>query len=198
MAKFFSADLHVGEKPAPGNPSYYRWGPPEAFQRHFLEICHQQIKNQHDELYLVGDLVTSSENLAFYDQLPDCALYIICGNKEKRIPNFTENALKFLPQHREKTKIATDAMQVEINSRVWRLIHRPEDALKYPTLLPTLCGHEHGFWRTKALPGGEPIINVGVDAWCGNLVNEQFIDLQYRGVTSGRFNRFMYQFNPDL
>lgn len=192
MAKFFSADLHVGEGPIPGTPTYYRWGPPEAFQRHFLDLCHQQL-SEDDDLYLVGDLVCSVQDIKFYDQLPDCRLHIVCGNKENRIENFAKEAFSRLPSRRNRMEIIPETTTVEINDCTWRLVHRPEDALKYSVLLPTLCGHVHRFWSTKKLPSGEPIINVGIDIW-GNLVSEDFLKLQYRGVKSGRFNRFMDPF----
>lgn len=192
MAKFFSADLHVGEGPTPGTPTYYRWGPPEAFQRHFLDLCHKQI-SKNDDLYLIGDLVCSVQDIKFYDQLPDCRLHIVCGNKEKRIENFADETFKRLSSRRNRMEIIAETLVIETNDRIWRLIHRPEDILKYPVLLPTLCGHEHGFWRTKKLPNGEPIINVGIDAW-GNLVSEEFIELQHQGVKSGKFDRFMDPF----
>lgn len=190
MSKFFSADLHVGEIPAPGNPSYYRGFSPEELQRHFLAQCHAQI-GINDELYLLGDLITDAKYLQFYDQLPDCRLFIICGNKEQHIENFADEAFKRLPNHRNRLEVFTGFQFVGIGGRTWHIAHRPKDVIGFSVPMPALCAHAHGFWRTRQLSNGEPLINVGIDAWCGNIVSEKIIQLQYEGVTSGKFNHIL-------
>lgn len=187
---FFSADLHVGENPAKGNPSYYRPMLPEFYQQQFLEQCHRQIRRT-DRLYLVGDLVTQLKYLEFYQQLPDCELYIFLGNKEKKLPDFIAEAQKILARDTSRVEFIRDWKVVDISGRLWRIGHRPEDIAALEPALPCICGHVHGFWRTRQLKNGQPIINVGVDAWSHALVTEEFINLQYEGVMNGRFQKII-------
>lgn len=190
--KFFSADLHVGEESARGNPSYYRAFPPHIFQHFFINKCHNLYHLQPtDELHLVGDLVTNLDNLEFYKQLPNCQLYIYMGNKEKAIPDFADRAREILSPNFDKLEIIPDWATVEINGRIWRVGHRPEDIANLSPSLPCICGHVHSFWRTRKLSSGLPIINVGVDIWCDSLVTEEFIELQYEGIVSGRFDKIL-------
>lgn len=187
---FFSADLHVGENPARGNPSYYRPLPPEFYQQQFLDQCHRQIRHT-DKLYLVGDLVTELKYLEFYNQLPDCDLCIFLGNKEQRIPNFLTEAKRILAHHLDRLELVPDWRAVEISGRLWRIGHRPEEIAGLEPALPCICGHVHGFWRTRQLKNGQPIINVGVDAWDHALVTEEFVNLQYEGIMNGRFRKII-------
>lgn len=186
---FFSADLHVGESPAKGNPSYYRPLPPEFYQQQFLDQC-RQIQPT-DKLYLVGDLVTRLEHLAFYNRLPECNLYIFLGNKEKKLPNFISEAKQILAHYAGHLEIIPDWQEIEVSGRLWRIGHRPEAIAGLEPALPCICGHVHGFWRTRQLKNGQPIINVGVDAWDHALVTEEFINLQYEGVMNGRFRKIL-------
>lgn len=190
MAKYFSSDQHIGELPVRGTPTYYRGVPPEVFEEIFLNNCCKHLK-ANDELYLVGDLIRELKDLAFYNQLPECNLCIICGNKETRIANFAERAAEILSLHRGGLEIITGVYDVEINGRWWRIAHDPKDLVGYSMPKPSICGHVHRFWGTKKLPNGQPIINVGVDSWGYGLVSEDFLEIQYEHVVTGDFDRFL-------
>jgi hypothetical protein len=68
------------------------------------------------------------------------------------------------------------------------MAHKPVDLMGYAQHMPSLCGHVHGIWRTQCMPNGEPIINVGIDAW-GGLVSEKFILHQYDAITKGYYDQ---------
>lgn len=190
LSKYFSADLHIGETPSPDNPSYYRGLPPVRFQRIFLEQCQKRIKPD-DELYLVGDLVSKLADLSFYSRLPECKLYIICGNKEDYIPHFAEAAERMLLAHRGRLEVITGVYDVEINGQSWRVAHHPKQLLGYSVPKPSICGHVHNFWSVKKMPNGYPIVNVGVDAWGYALVSERTLEHVYQNVMSGLFDQYI-------
>jgi calcineurin-like phosphoesterase family protein len=142
----------------------------------WLQHCHEVLKPV-DRLICLGDMILNLEDFAVLKELPDCQFkLLILGEKERR-HDITEVC--------EKARAAGFTLvaphwEMSIAGRQWFLSHKPSDC--FSRGLPALCGHVHGMWRSQCLPNGQPIVNVGIDAW-GGLVSEDFIAHQYIAIT---------------
>lgn len=190
MAKFFTADWHLDDCYAPGSHTFLRPKPTDVLLQEWLDECRRLIKSD-DELYLLGDMVDYAQTLKVLDNLPDCRLFILRGNREQRIANFEEEVFKRLLARRNRTAVLGNNDQyvydVEIGGLSWRVSHQPKNLLGFALAKPALCAHAHGTWRTQCLPNGEPVINVGIDAW-GRLVTEELIQHEYRAIKQGYYD----------
>jgi len=142
----------------------------------WLQGCRDVLTSK-DRLICLGDMVLSPDYFAVLKSLPKCKNKIlVLGDKELQF-----NRLLIL----EKAQAAgfsavVNTWVLPIAGRDWFLSHKPSDC--HNQGLPALCGHVHGIWRSQRMPNGQPIINVGIDAW-GGLVSETFIAHQYEAVT---------------
>lgn len=190
MAKFFTADWHLDDEYVPGSHTFLRPKPTNILAQEWFDECRRLIKPD-DELYLLGDMVSHVQALKMLDDLPDCRIFILRGNREQKIANFEDEVFKRLVRRRNRVAIVGDNDQciydVDIGQTSWRISHKPVNLLGFALAKPSLCAHVHGTWRTQCLPDGEPIINVGIDAW-GRLVTEEIIAHEYRAVERGYYD----------
>lgn len=145
----------------------------------WIKQCREVIQAK-DTLIFLGDVGIILDDLMVFRNLPDCNKTLILGDKEYANKNFDKAA--FLAENERLgifDTVAENAV-IGIADREYFLSHKPVDCLQQP--LPALCGHIHGIWRSARMPNGQPIINVGIDAW-GGLVNSNFIEHQYNAVT---------------
>lgn len=192
---FFTSDWHAGEVPErmkipfEATHSFLRPKRTDVLVAEWMEECTQKISPE-DTLIFLGDLAIQLEDLAIYMQLPKCRKILIMGDKEYANKNFSRE--EFLAKNQELglfDEVYEEVILIlpqEDQKISWYLAHKPEDSLKQE--LPSLCGHVHGVWRTQAMPNGNPIINVGVDAW-GALVELKHLQHQYNAVTKGYYDR---------
>lgn len=191
MSKFFTSDWHLDDSYTRGSHTFFRPKPTATLVPIWLDECHQLIQPD-DELWLLGDMANCLETYRLLDALPDCKLNIMLGNREDKIPNFADEVLNYLPKHQSRAEVlgtsSRETQYASLNTRVWRISHQPENLLGYSLAVPALCGHVHGTWRTQQLPGGEPIINVGIDAW-HRIVTEEHIEHERHAIKKGYYGR---------
>jgi calcineurin-like phosphoesterase family protein len=184
VKKHLTSDWHVGEKPTPNTHSFLRPRMTEQMVYEWIEQCHKLIKPD-DELIFVGDVGIALADLAMLRYLPPCRKILILGDKEYGNKIFDKAA--FLAEN-ERLGIFNEVVEnavIDISGREYFFSHKPVDCLKQDR--PAICGHVHGIWRTARMPNGQPIINVGIDAW-GGLVSEEFLEHQYNCVTKGYYD----------
>ena len=176
---YFTSDWHSGEPQLPNTHSYLRPRPTEEMIPIWLEQCHRLIKEE-DTLVYLGDLAITLDDLDVYLQLPPCKKVLVMGDKEYANKNFTEEQF----MERISAMNIFDVINIDcyrvINKRWYFLSHKPLDCLSVDK--PALCGHIHGSWRSAIMPNGQPILNVGIDAW-GGIVSEEFVEHQYNAIT---------------
>lgn len=188
MAQFFTSDWHIGEKQTPNTHSFLRPYPTEVMAERWLAQCFELLKPE-DELIILGDLAVSLDDLDFYRRLPPCTVSVVVGDKEtgEKFFKWTD----FLEKVKEPglfDHVYCPSAFVMIEGKGFRLAHKPTDLFGYATPMPSICGHVHGIWRTACMPNGEPLINVGIDAW-GGLVSEAQIIHQYRAIKDGLYDK---------
>lgn len=190
MAKFWTADWHIDDEYGPGSHTFLRPKPTAQLADEWLNECYRLI-TQDDELYLLGDMASNIQNWKFYDDLPDCRLFIMYGNREDKINNFEEELYKRLGRHRNRMTILgrhSSAVEcVTVDDATWRMSHLPVNLFGFSAPHPSLCGHVHGTWRTQCLSDGMPIINVGIDAW-GRLVTEDHLRHERTALEKGYYD----------
>jgi calcineurin-like phosphoesterase family protein len=145
----------------------------------WIDQCHRLIMPE-DTLIFLGDLGITLADLDVYARLPACQRVLVFGDKEYANKHFS--LADFLARNRELQVFGTCRANTvwKIAGRDYYLSHKPLDCLDQE--LPALCGHIHGIWRSAQMPNGQPIINVGIDAW-GGLVSEEFVDHQYTAIS---------------
>lgn len=181
--KYFTAGLNIGETRKPSNPSYYRH---TNFQWQFLQQCHGLLRPE-DELFLIGNLAVSAQDLAFYDHLPPCKLRIFPGDAEAEISDFASTVHAKLSQHAADLEIITGDCYVMIAGAGWRIDYDSRKLNSFSCPMPSICGDGYGLWRVRQLLNGEPIVNVDVDAWGGQLVSEEYLYRQRENVMDGLY-----------
>jgi len=188
MARYFTSDWHAGEQQTPNTHSYLRPHPTEVMVTQWIDECHTKIKSE-DILVFLGDIGITLDDLQVFTKLPDCRKILILGDKEYNNTQFTR---KDFLQRNEELSIFTNVYRqalIHIGDRPYNLSHKPTECIEMSIRngQPALCGHVHGIWRTQRMPNGQPIMNVGIDAW-GGLVSEAFIVHQYDCVTKGYYD----------
>ena len=176
---YLTSDWHVGEQQTPNTHSFLRPRPTEEMIPIWLEQCNR-ILTEDDTLIYLGDLAITLDDIDVYLQLPKCKKILILGDKEYANKNFTEE--QFMSKIAE-LNIFDEIFKehnMNINGKDYFLTHKPLDCLLIDK--PALCGHIHGCWRSAKMPNGNPILNVGIDAW-GGLVSEEFVEHQYNAIT---------------
>ena len=191
MAKYFTSDLLIGQKSSSDNPLIYTGTPPAMVEQRFLHECTKRIKPD-DELYLIGNLICELDDLKFYNQLPECHLYIMCGDKEWQSPNFAEVAEEILRNRPGCLDIYFGVHDVMIGTMSWRMAHDPRLLLGYSQLKPSICGSVHNLWTLKKASSGLPVLNVSFDAWGYGLLSENTIIKIYRKFLQGHFDQFIH------
>ncbi|MDR2540726.1 MAG: hypothetical protein LBD11_02860 [Candidatus Peribacteria bacterium] len=188
--KFFTSDWHTGEVPEnvpyfPATHSYLRPQRTDVLISQWIQTCHEKVDSS-DTLYFLGDMAIQLTDLEVYKDLPACHKVLVMGDKEYASKHFREE--QFLEEIK-KLDIFNEIIkngEVRVGEVDWFMSHKPTDCLLQEK--PALCGHVHGIWRTQAMKNGQPIINVGVDAWFG-LVSEDFVIHQYNAITKGYYDR---------
>lgn len=175
---FLTSDWHSGEQSTPNTHSFLRPRTTAIMVKDWLRQCHDVITAE-DTLVFLGDVGITLDDLVLYGDLPTCHKILVLGDKEYANKNF-DKAL-FIAENKRLGIFDTvvENTVMEIFGRQYFLSHKPTDCLEQP--LPALCGHVHGIWRSAKMPNGQPIINVGIDAW-GGLVSEEFIEHQYNAI----------------
>ncbi|MDR0607221.1 MAG: hypothetical protein LBG52_02460 [Candidatus Peribacteria bacterium] len=190
LRKFFTADWHAGEVLEnvpffPGTHSYLRPQRTDVLIQQWLKECHEKITTE-DTLYFLGDLALQLADLEVYQELPPCHKVLIMGDKEYDNKSFTQEAFV---EKVKKLQLFDEVIKedsVIIGDQKWIMAHKPTDC--FAVGIPALCGHVHGIWRTQQMANGQPIINVGIDAWhC--LVGEEFILHQYDAIIQNYYDR---------
>ena len=182
---FLTADLHIGEAQTPNTHSFLRPKPTAAMVDDLVDQCHKLITPA-DTLIIVGDVGITLGDLATCSRLPDCEKILILGDKEYASKHFTQE--EFMLEN-ERLGIFTTVTRhsiTRIAGREYFLSHKPRDCINPDH--PAICGHVHGIWRSAKLPSGQPIINVGLDAWSGGIVTEEFIAHQYNAITKDYYD----------
>lgn len=180
MAKtYLTSDWHVGEQPTSNTHSYLRPQPTKMMVSGWILQCYQLLRPE-DTLIFLGDIGITLADLVIYLGLPECRKVLILGDKEYNNKNFDKATFLEHVSRLEIFHTIQENMVMEIAGREYFLSHKPLDCLNQPR--PALCGHIHGIWRSAKMPNGQPIINVGIDAW-GGLVKEEFIEHQYNAIT---------------
>ena len=181
---WFTADWHIGEKSTSNTHSLLRPRPTEVMVEEWLEHCHEVIKPE-DNLVCLGDMIIELDGFKILQRLPKCNhKFLITGDKEWR---FNDLALASQAIGYGLFDTVQRSFILPVGDRVYYWAHKPRDCIKDAGSKPALCGHVHGVWRTARMPNGQPIINVGIDAWCG-LVSEEMIAHQYDCVTKGYYD----------
>lgn len=181
---WFTSDWHIGEEARPNTHSFLRPRPTQDMVKEWLDDCHAKIRSE-DTLVFLGDAIIELQHLQVLRQLPNCRhKMFIRGDKEGRFNHLAFDA--------ECLGVGFDTVHDAysgwpIGERSFYLAHKPTDCLREAQDRPALCGHVHGIWRTQRMPNGQPIINVGIDAW-GGLVSDGFITHQYDCVTKGYYD----------
>lgn len=166
--KYFTSDWHLNEERIGLN------GKPNLFFRNFDSIKEQNqiiidsVKNlnltKNDILYHLGDVVYRwDDNLInmMEDLRNSCPAkwVLILGNYDDNINQLSHYFDKI-----------TDAEFLKIKDRKYFLHHYP---IKCKTQAHCfgVTGHIHGLWKVQ-----KNMVNVGVDAWNFNIVDENTID----------------------
>jgi len=184
--KWFTADWHAGEESRLNTHSFLRPRPTGVMVKEWLADCRAKIKPQ-DTLVFVGDLGIQLSDLGVFRALPECERVLVLGDKETESKHFTLDEFQ-----KQNAKLGIfdqtyDHLYTEVAGQGFFLAHKPTDCLSQPTVRPAICGHVHGIWRTQPMPSGQPIINVGIDAW-GGVVSEEMIAHQYDCITRGYYD----------
>lgn len=177
--KFFTSDWHAGEPQVPHAHSFLRPRPTEIMIKEWVRECHKHISPD-DILCFVGDLAINLADLEIYKSLPHCRKILVLGDKEYANKNFSRDEFLTTMRGMGIFHEIYQSTVVSIEGRDYFVSHKPSDC--FESVLPVICGHVHGIWRTAQMPNKLPIINVGIDAW-GGLVTEAFITHQYNAVT---------------
>jgi calcineurin-like phosphoesterase family protein len=173
---YFTSDWHVGEDQLPNTHSFLRPRPTELMVEEWIQHCHA-VLTPDDRLICLGDMILELKDFWVLEALPMCkAKLLVLGDKELQ---HNKLAVQEKVQTAGFTMVA-ESWSLPIAGRDWFLSHKPSDCFNQS--LPALCGHVHGIWRSQRMPNGQPIINVGIDAW-GGLVSEKFIAHQYDAIT---------------
>ena len=176
---YLTADWHSGEQPTPNTHSFLRPRTTVLMVAEWFEQCREIIREE-DTLVFLGNVGITLDELAVYGRLPSCHKVLVLGDKEYANKNFDKASFLAENQRLHIFDTVVENAVMEIAGRNYFLSHKPTDCLAQP--LPALCGHVHGIWRSAKMPNGQPIINVGIDAW-GGLVSDEFIEHQYNAVT---------------
>lgn len=179
---YATSDWHIGEQAAPYNYSHLRPRPTEVMVEEWMAECHDRLTAS-DTLIFLGDAGLTLEDFSLLRRLPECERILILGNKEDENPHFS---LEQLTARNAQLGIFSEihkSLQMTISGIPFFLGHKPRDCVSATagTQLPALCGHIHGTWRSQQMPNGQPILNVGIDAW-HQLVSERLILHQYDAV----------------
>lgn len=182
--KWFTSDWHAGEVAAPQNHSFCRPRPTNIMIMEWIKECRAKLTPD-DELWFVGDLGLQLSDLPIYKKLPECHKILVLGDKEYNNVHFSQQEFA-----REEASLHLfDEVHrfhhVEIDGIQFFVAHKPEDCMNVNS--PALCGHIHGIWRTQKMNNGQPIINVGIDAW-HQLVSEELIMHQYHAVMKAYYD----------
>jgi calcineurin-like phosphoesterase family protein len=186
MALFFTSDLHVGEAQTPNTHSFLRPRPTDVMVDELFAQCRALIAPD-DTLVIVGDVGITLADLPAYRLLPPCRKILILGDKEYASKHFSKYEFLVESQRLNIFDEVVSNVLVVVDGVSYFVSHKPTDCLTQDR--PAICGHIHGIWRTARMPNGQPIINVGMDAWCGGVVTEAFITHQYNCVTKGYYDR---------
>lgn len=167
----FTSDLHLGHV----NVLEYCGRPfhnVESMNQGLITRWNDQV-NDEDTVYVLGDLAMgrTHETIPLARRLAGTKI-LVRGNHDKA------TAATYLREGGFSDVVATTSVVLTGSSRTLELCHYPfagdsRDADRFADRRPRdrgqwlLCGHVHGAWRQRGRA-----INVGIDAWGGNLVTE--------------------------
>lgn len=175
---YLTSDWHIGEQPTANTHSFLRPRATDVMVPTWLSQCRELLREE-DTLVFLGDIGITLDDLATLEGLPLCHKVLVLGDKEYANKNFDKDSFIYENKRLGIFDTVVENAVMEIAGRQYFLSHKPTDCLTQP--LPALCGHIHGIWRSAKIPNGQPIINVGIDAW-GGLVSEEFIEHQYNAI----------------
>lgn len=191
---YFTADFHLNEISAPHTHSFLRPFQPNPNENLLDKLYRLKDLNEDDILYHLGDVAVDIEGWKYcveYMKNIPCKKVLILGDKETNNKNCTWEEIEPYAQQcfdeiYQKKVILTLFGQA-------LLIHKPVDGVLDDCGLPIICGHIHGSARVQkfAVPQRDinrPIINVGIDAWCYQIVSEERLEHQYNALTKGYYD----------
>ncbi len=185
--KWFTADWHAGEGAERSREALFRYKHTNQLVDDWLQNCHDSIQSPEDTLYMLGDMILTVDDVSVLAQLPDCRKILIKGDKERRYNNIylsgevMEAGVEFV----------ADVLWETMGGNDYCMLHRPDEAFERSEDMPFLCGHVHKAWTFARLPNGQPIINVGIDAW-GRIVSEDEVVRLTHLIRNGQYDKNCY------
>lgn len=184
MKRLFTADWHANELPAPHTHSFLRGDNTNNIIKKLIAKINEI---NPEEVVFVGDVSVDIQGFEILKKInPKIRLVLIIGDKESSSRNYSFQDLKASGALDIFAEVCESKI-ININGIDFAVAHKPVDVLDFEG--PSLCGHVHGIWRTQKKPNGQPIINVGMDAWSLEPVSEEWIMHQYGAVTKGYYDK---------
>lgn len=184
--KYFTADWHINEISAPNTHTFLR---PKDFNLGLPSNLVWPEFQPEDEFYFLGDMAIDLAGLEFgckwiAENVP-CKKIFVLGDKETANKNFTlQEAKNIIYEYFDDW--STDDSVVIDGSRV-ALVHKPID-MKDVSEFSGIVGHIHGVARVLKTKSNNALVNVGIDAWCFQIVPETWIQHQITAVTKGYYD----------
>lgn len=187
--KYFTADWHINELPAPNTHTFLR---PKDFNLGLPANLIWPEFQPEDEFYFLGDMAVDLEGLEFgckwVAENVLCKKIFILGDKETSNKNFNKSqAIEIIERYFDDwcyIFIVTEPNGKDEDALV--LSHKPTD-LKI-SKLNGIVGHIHGIARVLKTKDNRALVNVGIDAWCFQIVPETWIQHQITAVTKGYYD----------
>lgn len=194
---YFSSDWHLGEEKytEQGYPTHSYLSNLSVSEK--INLCKKLVSDlpENSKIYFLGDAIVDPNYLhVFIDMFKKQSNKIfILGDKEYQTLPIKYN----LPVEETIRNLVKGGWEVvydttiNINGNKSLLTHKPLDAKKKLVngnieADMVICGHIHGIWRTQKMD--IPFLNVGIDAWCNQLVSLEWVNYQYDAVDKGYYD----------
>lgn len=202
MMRWFTSDTHFGHanilRFEPSRP----WDDVGAMNVGLVERLAAPLATG-DEVWHLGDLALGQlDSTLFFAAMLGVPVTLVAGNHDRVHPLNGARAERFVDLYREKAQLADlvpantrltlgDGTEVQVSHFPYSDPSSPQREDRHGRMVGDkftpwrpideggwlLCGHVHGSWRQRGRQ-----INVGVDAWGGELVSEDtLIDLIAQG-----------------
>lgn len=183
--KYFTSDWHINELSAPNTHTFLR---PKDFNLGLPANLIWPKFQPEDEFYFLGDMAIDLDGLEFgckwvSENVP-CKKIFVVGDKETANKNFKDDdALEIINKYFDDWEYGCC---VTLGTAELLVSHRPVD-LRFTTK-NGLVGHIHGVARVLKTKDNRALINVGIDAWCFQIVSEERILHQIDAATKGYYD----------
>lgn len=188
---FWTADWHLNEASAPHTHSFLRPFQPNPNENLLDKLYGLKDLTEYDTLYHLGDVAVDIEGwkycVEFMKNIP-CKKVLIQGDKELSNKNCSWEEIEPYAKECFDEILYTGILNLSFGDVL--LVHKPVDGLLNLPESPIICGHIHGSARVQkfAVQNNRPIINVGIDAWCYQIVSEERLEHQYNALTKGYYD----------